>query len=156
LRGGGVAGLANAILRRLAASGEPPLPDAARDPLGYLVDGDGLPPWLATLLLAELPASEALAFAGTIGAPAPLALRANRLKLARDELAARLAAERPEAALAPSALAPDALLARGLDAPALTSAWREGLFAIQDVGAQLVVELCGAAPGDRILDACAG
>ena len=156
LRGAGVAGLANAILRRLAAAGEPPLPDATRDPLGYLVDADGLPPWLATLLLAELPASEALAFAATIGAPAPLALRANRLRIGRDELCARLASERPEATLAPSALAPDGLLARGLDAPALTSAWREGLFAIQDVGAQLVVELAGAAAGERILDACAG
>jgi 16S rRNA (cytosine967-C5)-methyltransferase len=156
LRGGGVAGLANAILRRLAAAGEPPLPDRARDPLGYLVEADGVPPWLATLLLAELPAAEALAFADTIGAPAPLALRANRLKIGRDQLAARLAAERPDATLSPSPLAADALLARNLDAPALTSAWREGLFAIQDLGAQRVVDLCGAAPGERILDACAG
>jgi 16S rRNA (cytosine967-C5)-methyltransferase len=30
------------------------------------------------------------------------------------------------------------------------------LFAIEDVGAQVVAELCGAAPGERILDACAG
>jgi 16S rRNA (cytosine967-C5)-methyltransferase len=30
------------------------------------------------------------------------------------------------------------------------------LFAIADAGAQVVVELCGAAAGERILDACAG
>ena len=58
--------------------------------------------------------------------------------------------------LAPSEVAPDALDARRLDAPAATQAWREGLFAIADAGAQVVVELCGAAPGERILDACAG
>jgi 16S rRNA (cytosine967-C5)-methyltransferase len=71
-------------------------------------------------------------------------------------LRARLAAERPGATLTPSALAPDAIDAYRLDAPAATAAWREGLFAIQDAGAQLVAELCGAAPGERILDACAG
>ncbi len=44
----------------------------------------------------------------------------------------------------------------GLDAPAATQAWRDGLFAITDAGAQIVAELCGAAAGERILDACAG
>ena len=34
--GRGVGGFANALLRRLARDGEPPLPDAAADPGGYL------------------------------------------------------------------------------------------------------------------------
>ncbi|MDB4981125.1 MAG: rRNA methyltransferase, partial [Myxococcales bacterium] len=33
---------------------------------------------------------------------------------------------------------------------------RAGAFAIEDTGAQIVVELVGAQPGERILDACAG
>jgi 16S rRNA (cytosine967-C5)-methyltransferase len=158
LRGAGIAGLANALLRRMAERGEPPLPDPARDPLGYLVDGAGLPAWMAGLLLDELAPDDALAFAETVGAPAPLALRANRLRATPDELRARLAAERPQAELeaAPAALAPDGLLARHLESPAATAAWREGLFAIEDTGAQAVVQLCGAAAGERILDACAG
>src|SRR6185369_7564833 len=68
----------------------------------------------------------------------------------------RLVAERAGASLTPSSVAPDALLARGLDAPARTRAFADGAFAIEDVGAQVVAELCGAAPGERILDACAG
>src|SRR5947208_16123474 len=52
--GRGVAGLANALLRRLARQGEPPLPDAQADPAGYLAVAAGLPGWLAELLLAEL------------------------------------------------------------------------------------------------------
>jgi 16S rRNA (cytosine967-C5)-methyltransferase len=113
---------------------------------------------MAGLLLDELAPGDALAFAGTVGAPAPQALRANRLRAAPDELRARLAAERPQAELeaAPAALAPDGLLARHLESPAATAAWREGLFAIEDTGAQAVVQLCGAAAGERILDACAG
>jgi 16S rRNA (cytosine967-C5)-methyltransferase len=156
LGGAGVGRLANALLRRLAERGEPALPDPARDPRAYLVETAGLPPWLAGLLLAELPTVDALAFADSVGAPAPLALRANAPRASREALFERLRAERPEARLEPSPVAPDALLARDLDAPAMTAAWREGLFAVEDTGAQVVVELCGARPGERVLDACAG
>ncbi|HEY6477499.1 MAG TPA: transcription antitermination factor NusB, partial [Polyangia bacterium] len=142
--GRGVAGFANALLRRLARSGEPPLPDAAADPAGYLEAAIGFPPWLARLALAELPAADALAFGETVVAPAPLTLRANTTRVSREALLTRLAAERPGAALAASAIAPDAILARRFDAPATTAAWREGLFAVQDAGAQVVAELCGA------------
>ena len=86
----------------------------------------------------------------------PVTLRANTGRITREELSARLTAERAGAALAPSEIAPDAVDARRLDAPAATQAWRDGLFAIADAGAQVVVELCGAAAGERILDACAG
>ncbi|HXT95304.1 MAG TPA: 16S rRNA (cytosine(967)-C(5))-methyltransferase RsmB [Polyangia bacterium] len=154
--GRGVAGFANALLRRLARAGEPPLPDAAADPAGYLEAAIGFPAWLARLALAELPVADALAFGEATAAPAPVTLRANTGRLSRDALLVRLGAERPGAALAASAVAPDAILARRFDAPATTAAWREGLFAIQDAGAQVVAELCGAAPGERILDACAG
>ena len=156
IAGRGVAGFANALLRRLGRQGEPPLPDATVDPAGYLVAAAGLPAWLAELLLAELPAAEALAFAASIAEPAPVTLRANTGRVTRDQLATALASERAGALLAPSEVAPDALDARRLDAPASTQAWRQGLFAIADAGAQIAVELCGAAAGERILDACAG
>jgi 16S rRNA (cytosine967-C5)-methyltransferase len=156
LGGAGVGRLANALLRRLADRGEPPLPDPARDPRGHLVEAAGLPAWLADLLLAELPAADALAFGDAAVAPAPLALRASTLRASREAVLERLRAERPEARLEASPVAPDALLARDLDAPAATGAWREGLLAVEDTGAQVVVELCGARAGERVLDACAG
>jgi 16S rRNA (cytosine967-C5)-methyltransferase len=154
--GAGVGKLANALLRRLAERGEPALPDARTDPRSALVIAAGLPAWLADLLMAELPVDDALAFSEALGAPAPLTLRANTLRATPEALLARLAAERPDARLEPSLVAPDALLARSLDAAAMTESWREGLFAVEDVGAQIVAELCGARPGDRVLDACAG
>jgi len=152
--GRGVAGFANALLRRLARQGEPPVPDAAADPSGYLAAG--LPAWLSALLLAEMPAADAVAFADSIAETPPVTLRANAGRTTREALATTLTAERAGAVVAPSEIAPDALDARRLDAPAATQAWRDGLFAIADAGAQVVVELCGAAAGERILDACAG
>lgn len=150
-------GLANALLRRVAERGEPPLPDPAHDPRGYLLDACGFPPWMADLCLRELGAERAVALGVASGEVPPLALRTNRLAgVTRQALLDALAAERPGATLAASPVAPDALLARGLDAPATTAAFADGAFAIEDVGAQIVAELCGAAPGQRVLDACAG
>ena len=155
--GARLGGLANALLRRVAERGEPPLPDPTRDPRAHLVDACGFPVWMAELCLRELGAARAVALGTASGEVPPLALRANRLGgVTRQALLDALAAERPGATLTPSPVAPDALLARGLDAPATTAAFAAGAFAIEDVGAQVVAELCGAAPGERVLDACAG
>jgi len=108
--GEGVGRLANALLRRLATKGEPALPDAARDPRGHLALAAGLPEWLADLLVAELPPAEAVAFGDAVGAPAPLALRANTLRAPREVVLERLRAERPDARLDSSPLTPDATL----------------------------------------------
>ncbi|MFL5305484.1 MAG: 16S rRNA (cytosine(967)-C(5))-methyltransferase RsmB [Polyangia bacterium] len=155
-KGRGAAGFANAILRQLARAGEPPLPDPNTDVAMHLEVAVGFPGWLARLALAELPAAEALAFGEATVAAAPLTLRANTARIGRDALIERLREERPDATLEQAAVAPDAILARHFDAPATTAAWRAGLFAVQDAGAQVIAELCGAAPGERILDACAG
>jgi 16S rRNA (cytosine967-C5)-methyltransferase len=150
-------GLTNALLRRVSERGEPALPDRTRDPLGHLVESCGLPEWLARLAIRDVGVELALALGDQMGAPAPLAVRANRLNgFSRESLTTRLAAERPNAVISTSAVAPEALLCRGIDAPARTRAFVEGAFAIQDVGAQLVAELCGAMPGEHVLDACAG
>jgi 16S rRNA (cytosine967-C5)-methyltransferase len=37
-----------------------------------------------------------------------------------------------------------------------TNAWQQGLFEVQDLGSQLILETAGIAPGGRWLDACAG
>ena len=153
--GRGVAGFANALLRRLSRVGEPALPDPVTNPEQHLL-ANGFPAWLVKLLLAELPPPEAIAFAASAVAPAPVTIRAQASRVSREALLEKLVTERPDAVLAASSLAPDAIDARHLEGIAATTAWRDGLFAVQDAGAQVVVELCGAAPGERILDACAG
>jgi 16S rRNA (cytosine967-C5)-methyltransferase len=152
-----LAGLANALLRRIAERREPPLPDAAVDPLGFLMVGCGFPDWLARLCVHELGAERAVAVGAAAGEAAPLSLRVNRLvSESRAALEQALVSERPDLSARASDVAPDALLVRGLDAPSRTQAFASGAFAIEDVGAQVVAELCGARPGERILDACAG
>ena len=157
IKGGRYRGLANALLRRVAERGEPALPDPTRDPQGHIVASSGFPPWLAALALRELGAEAALAFARDVSGPSWLCLRANTLTgMSKAELREIISSQRPDAHVYDSDWAPDALVVDGLDAPASLPAFEEGGFAIQDVGAQVIAALCGAAPGERILDACAG
>ncbi|MFN4134189.1 MAG: RsmB/NOP family class I SAM-dependent RNA methyltransferase [Novosphingobium sp.] len=81
---------------------------------------------------------------------APLDIRVNRLKIAREALRGRLpVAAEPLAA-------PD-----GLRLPAGTPAeswpeFAEGLFEVQDAGSQLACMALAASPGERVVDLCAG
>lgn len=81
-------------------------------------------------------------------------LRANRLKASIERLAERLAAEgcRTESVSdAPKALIwkPDSL------APWKTECWARGEVTVQDLAAQLAVELIHPVPGDTVIDWCA-
>ena len=132
-------------------------PTPPRDPLGYLVEADGLPEWLARLALGELAAPEAVAFARRHRRAG--AARAARQHAARRSRAAAGAPAPPSGPAPSSSHRPSrpTRCSRGAwirRSP--TRAFAEGLFAVEDVGAQVVAELCGAAPGERILDACAG
>jgi 16S rRNA (cytosine967-C5)-methyltransferase len=86
----------------------------------------------------------------------PVALRVALSRTTRDAVAARLAAERPDASIVASPLVDEGLLVRGAGAVDALTPFQEGLVTVQDVAAQLVGRLCGARPGERILDACAG
>jgi 16S rRNA (cytosine967-C5)-methyltransferase len=85
---------------------------------------------------------------------APMALRANTVKVSRDDLIARLAEENVVALPLPLAPAGVVLETR-VNAFGL-SAFRDGLFEVMDEGSQLVAELVAPPPGGRVLDACAG
>jgi 16S rRNA (cytosine967-C5)-methyltransferase len=83
-------------------------------------------------------------------ARAPLDLRVNRL---RGSVADAMAAL-PEAA--PSPLSPIGLrLPEGYRVEE-TEAWGSGLVEVQDEGSQLLALACGAAPGETVVDLCAG
>lgn len=81
---------------------------------------------------------------------APLDLRANRLKTTAEGLAAAFAG----AGRLP--FAPDALRLPEDTPVDRSDAYVEGLFEVQDAGSQLVSALAGAAPGETVIDLCAG
>jgi 16S rRNA (cytosine967-C5)-methyltransferase len=121
-----------------------PAPIAA----GEVAAGGGVaPPWLvAALGESGLDQGEQAALL----ARAPLDLRANRLKITRDALAARLPVPSEPAP------APDALR---LPAGTPAETWpefAEGLFEVQDAGSQTACAALAARPGETVVDLCAG
>lgn len=81
---------------------------------------------------------------------APLDLRVNRLKAERHAVLAML----PDAV--PVALHGDALrVENGVNVEALP-AFQAGLVEVQDAGSQLAAAMLGAAPGETVVDLCAG
>jgi 16S rRNA (cytosine967-C5)-methyltransferase len=162
--GGKLAGFANAVLRKLVAAGEPPLP---ADEHARLELQASLPSWIIDELAAALDQPDELAAAAlSLAEQAPMFLRGNAAKISRDELIARLAAEGTTATPVDGA-ATYAVQAQKLGEPGQSESFRQGLYTVQDLSAQGVALAAAApflAPSDppeqpaplRILDACAG
>jgi 16S rRNA (cytosine967-C5)-methyltransferase len=98
---------------------------------------------------SELPAwlTDKLAGFGLLDR-APLDLRVNRLKTSRAEIDIEGAVSTPHA--------PDGLrLPESIQVERLPE-WQGGLIEVQDEGSQLVTLACGAEPGMKVVDFCAG
>ena len=149
--------LVNALLRRASRErGRLPLPPRAGDEgqasLDYLETTLSHPRWLVERWRDRHGFAAAEGWCRFNNAPAPLTLRANRLKTTREALAAALASEGVETE--PCRFAPDGLLVRSGN-PLLLPMASSGLFVVQDEASQLVGVLAGARGGERVLDACA-
>jgi 16S rRNA (cytosine967-C5)-methyltransferase len=112
------------------------------------------PTWLLEAWTADYGAAEASALAEAMNQRAPMAIRVNTTRIARDVLAAQLQEEHVVAR--PSALSPVGLVFETRVNAFGLSAFRDGLFEVMDEGSQLVAELVAPPPGGRVLDACAG
>lgn len=145
-RAGGarLAGFVNGALRRLARDGEPSLGDAPVE-VAY-----SLPAWIARELAAAT--DDVAAAAAGLCEPAPLCARANALRATPERVAELLRGEGADVELAGGA----AVYVRGLGDVTRSASFRDGLWTVQDLGAQRVGELAAPRAGLRVLDACAG
>lgn len=110
-----------------------------------VADGGVAPAWLTARLAASGvagPEAEALL------ARAPLDLRVNTLKARREEL------ELPAPGQATAA--PQGLRLVAGTPVEQWDAWRDGLIEVQDTGSQLACLAVAAAPGETVIDLCAG
>lgn len=142
------AGLVNAVLRRFQRERAAILAAAHRArPARYAHPG-----WMLDAFARDWPDCwESIAEAGN--REPPMWLRVNARRVARESYLGRLA----DAGLAaePADFAPEALrLAEPADVRALPG-FADGLVSVQDAAAQLAPRFLAAAPGMRVLDACA-
>ncbi len=147
----GTARLVNAVLRRLAAEGPPPLPDPAVDPIAHLATLYSHPTWLIARWAARFGRDETAALAAANTQPAPSAVRANTLLVTPAEL---IEAFRARGIPAKAGTVAESVRVRGSLVDRLPLLER-GWFAIQDEGAMLVAHAVAPMPGQSIIDACA-
>jgi 16S rRNA (cytosine967-C5)-methyltransferase len=149
----GTAGLVNAVLRRLAAEGPAPPPEAGSDPIGHLSVVHSHPRWLVTRWVTRWGMEEAQALLAANARPAPATLRVNTLRTTRDELIDLLRARSLDA---DPGIVPEAVRVHGSLIGRLPL-YDQGLCAPQDEGAMLVVHALAdaAVSGSTVVDACA-
>jgi 16S rRNA (cytosine967-C5)-methyltransferase len=150
-------GFVNAVLRSILRSrGRLPLPARPADPadrdaaMEYLGVTHSHPDWLVERWLDRHGFDAVERWVQFNNVPAPLTLRANRLRISRERLRDLLAHDGIETT--PTPHAPDGLVVtegNPLRAPL------DGTFFVQDEASQLVALTVGARPGERILDLCA-
>ena len=142
------ASLVNAVLRRWLRERE--IRNARLDSDAFTRSAH--PRWLLEALHADWPAHDAAILAGN-NAEAPLTLRVNRRRSERSIYLQRLLAS--GVAASGSDTLPDALILDESTDITMLPGYVQGDFSVQDCAAQLAVELLEAAPGMRVLDACA-
>ena len=151
-RGKGVAGFANAVLRKLTAADlERRLPE---NPAKRLAVQCSLPIWLARRWIQQLGRDQAELLARSLLERAPLTARVNTLRTDMQRVSRIIQQEGGQARAAGQA--PAAFFVSGLARPFVAASYLEGLWTAQDEGAQLASELLAPQPGETVLDACCG
>ena len=153
------AGFVNAVLRTISRRRHRlPLPPRPADPadrvaaLEYLSVTLSHPRWLVARWYERFGFDATEKWLRFDNLPAPLTLRANRVKLTPSELAALL--ERDGVRVTPGRFAPDALVVDE-GHPLRGAGPAQGWFVVQDEASQLVSVLAGPFLGPRVLDTCA-
>jgi 16S rRNA (cytosine967-C5)-methyltransferase len=156
-RAKGAGGFVNGVLRNLARGLDAlPWPDGEVDPVGNLALTTGHPPWVVSDLLNRFGPDRTRAILEADDVAPGVTLRVvapdDRLAATRDEVVAELQAEGLDARPATS---PEAVRVPGAD-PRRLAVVADGRVVVQDEASMRVARATGVAPGDRVLDLCAG
>lgn len=147
----GPAEFVNAVLRSFTRAPGPPRPPA------HPVEAAGVrwsfPDWIAARWIARYGMEEAERLMAALNERPPMTIRANTLRISREDLAARLRDEEL-AETDPTPLAPEGLTVRR-GAVGRWAAFAAGWCAIQDEASMLIARLLDPSPGELIADTCA-
>jgi len=154
-RSPGVSAFVNAVLRSFARRGvrerEPAPP---RNPIEALAARCSFPAWIVQRWVVRFGRDEAESLMRALNERPPLTLRANRLRITREELGRRLA-EGDGLAWRPTPLAPEGLIVEPGGSPGEWRAFAEGGFVVQDEASMLIARMLAPEPGSTVADVCA-
>jgi 16S rRNA (cytosine967-C5)-methyltransferase len=151
-----IARFVNGVLRAVERGKEEiRWPDPKEGLSAWLAVETSHPFWLVERWIGRYGADEARDLCESNNKMPVLTIRANTLRLKRDQLLQFLRKEVP--AIVPAFYSPEGLILKGFygNVSGLTG-YKTGWFLVQDESSQLVSHLVSPQPGELILDACAG
>lgn len=146
------AGLVNAVLRKVSQSGLR-LPDPAKDFSLYRQVAYACPAWLLELWDTAYGPSVTQAILEDAARPTPVFIRVNHQKTSTGALLKQLLDAGFDAKEEP--LAPNCIRLQKPGSLEKISAFRDGLFHVQDLSSQLCCLAANVQPGNTVLDLCA-
>ena len=147
----GPAEFVNAVLRSLTRAPRPPRTPAL--PVEAAAVRWSFPDWMAARWIDRYGMEEAERLMAALDERPPVTIRANTLRITREDLATRLRDEEL-AETDPTALAPEGLTVRR-GAVGRWAAFTAGWCTIQDEASMLVARLLDPQPGELVADTCA-
>lgn len=147
----GERGFVNAVLRSYLRSPEVELPKKEDGLIPYLSVGYSFPEWICESFVRDYGEDEAEKILEALSKKAPLTLRANTLRISRDELLKAFG----DLDARPTPFSENGIIIEGDVVPTSLPAFNEGLYMIQDEASQLAAHLLGATQGSTACDVCA-
>lgn len=130
-------------------------PDKEKAPVEYISIYHSHPVWIVEKWLKELGnINDVESLCRANNTVPPLLIRVNPLKTSRASLQKAMHDE--GYASSHSVFSPFGLVVSKKEGIFRTNAFSKGLFEVQDEGSQLITLLTGAAPGEIVIDTCAG
>ncbi len=149
----GVAGLVNAVLRRLNQNAAYlSWPDIKKRPLEYLSLKYSYPEWLVSRAINRFGLQEAENWCRANNKMPPTAIRPNSLRTDRAGLIEKMCLEGFE--VTPSPLVPGMLRLNTAGSPVAADAFKKGLFTVQGESSALVAPMLNVRPGETVVDLC--
>lgn len=149
----GSSGFVNAVLRNISRSKDKiSYPDEKREPVKYLSVKYSYPEWMVEkfLLVYGQGFAESLLSAGN--AVPEVTVRVNTLRTSREELIEELKKDGVEAR--PGKYTADAVVLVNPSSLQRLSAFKKGLFQVQDESSMLAGRILDPKPGDLVIDVC--
>lgn len=147
----GERGFVNAVLRSYLRAPEVELPKKEDGLIRYLSVSYSFPEWICESLVNDYGEDTAEKILEALCKKAPLTVRANTLRISRDELLKLFA----DFDARPTPFADNGIIIDGDVVPTTLPSFNEGLYMIQDEASQLAAQILGATPDSVACDVCA-
>ncbi|MEA1939190.1 MAG: transcription antitermination factor NusB, partial [Candidatus Caldatribacteriota bacterium] len=147
------ANFTNAILRNiLRKKNEINWPNKEKDPVLFIAVIYSHPDWIIRRWIKRFGFESTIEICKANNKIPPLTVRTNTLKIKPSDL--RNIFKKEEGSVEKGAFTEEALYVKGISNIVKSSAFKEGLFQIQDESSILVSRLVNPSPGDFIIDIC--